>query len=223
MRGSASHSTVSTKKSPVRTSSVTAGRAVRLRSVSQSVVISAVSAARAACRSRGSRSGSSRRCSVSEIRCSLDSTVRRLASVGWAVSTSSMCSRASSPAICSDVTPAAFNRATASPTESAIGLRMLGALALPECADALRLLGEVHQVEVDGEGGGGGAGRRGRQRGDLGRQAGRGFAVAGAPRLREPADLLLGREQRGRFLLAQHPAQRVAQQADRRREIQGAA
>ena len=55
------------------------------------------------------------------MRCSLPETVRRLASVGWAVRTSSTLSASSSVAICCTVTPRVFSDTIAAWTDSPPG------------------------------------------------------------------------------------------------------
>ena len=81
------------------------------------------------------------------------------------------------------------------------------------------LLGEIHQVEVHGEGRGGGPRGVDGERGHLGGQASGGRRLARAPRLGEGANALLGLEEIGGFLGAEHVAQRLAEQVDGGREI----
>jgi len=88
-------------------------------------------------------------------------------------------------------------------------------------ADALLFLGEIDQVEVDGEGRGDGARRVGGEGGDLGPEACRGRRVGGAASLGEGADALLEVEEGGRLLLPQHLAEEVAEEVDRRRQVHG--
>ena len=99
--------------------------------------------------------------------------------------------------------------------------RMPGSLAFAEGRDAVRLLGEVHQVEVDGKG------RRGhpraivREPGHLGRQARAGRGVAAAAGLGEGSDPLFDLEERDRLLRPEHVAERLAEQVNGRREVHG--
>ena len=100
---------------------------------------------------------------------------------------------------------------------------MLRALAGPQGLDAVDLLGEVDQIEVDREGGGGGArgvhGQVGHRQG----QADRRVHLAGAARLGERADVLLGLEEGDGFLGAQDVAEGFAQQVDGGREVHSGA
>ena len=93
-------------------------------------------------------------------------------------------------------------------------------LALAQGADALRFLGQVHQIEVHGE-----RRRRGPSRIDgegchLGGQVPGGRPRRRAPSLGEGANALLGLEEIGGLLGAEHVAQRLAEQVDGGREIQ---
>jgi len=101
--------------------------------------------------------------------------------------------------------------------------RVLRALAIAQRADAMDLLGEVDQVEVDREGGGGGARGVHRQLGDRQGQAHRRVHLAGPARLGERADVLLGLEERGGLLRAEHLAEGFAQQVDGGREVHSGA
>jgi hypothetical protein len=98
-----------------------------------------------------------------------------------------------------------------------------GAIASDRGQDAVHFLGEVDQVEVDREGGGGGA--RG-VRGEIGhrqRQPHGRVHLAGAARLGERADVLLGLEERDGLLRAEHLTEGQAQQVDGGREIHSGA
>ena len=204
----------------MRTSSVTAGRAVRLRSVSHSAVISA-------------RSGGDRRVALAREQVGVVQPAQGLADAlelrehgaalrlgrvrGQDQLDAQRRQQRRHPLAVTRRAPAA--RATASPTDSPIGRRVLGALALAQGLDAVGLLGQVHQVEVDGERGRGGPRGVDGQRRDLGGQALGGLRLSAAPRLGQGADALLGLEEGDGLLGAQHLAERLAEQMDAGREI----
>src|SRR5207247_9253289 len=71
-------------------------------------------------------------------------------------------------------------------------LRVPGPLALAQDADALPFLGEIPEVEVDGEGRGGGPGRLRKERGHLGGEIAWGRRRARTTRLGQGADPLFG-------------------------------
>ncbi len=81
---------------------------------------------------------------------------------------------------------------------------VLDPLTLTQGADAMRLFGEVHQIEVDREGGGHDPGGVGVEGLHLVGQATRGRPVSTAARFGETADALFGLEERLRLLRAKH-------------------
>src|SRR5688572_31780852 len=96
---------------------------------------------------------------------------------------------------------------------------MAAALALPERLDAMHLFGEVHQIEVDGEGGGHGSRGVVRECSDLGRQTLAGTLVVEPPCLGQRADALLGLEEGWRLLGPDDVTEDLAQQMDGCREV----
>src|SRR5206468_665614 len=92
-------------------------------------------------------------------------------------------------------------------------------LALAQDADALPFLGEIHEVEVDGEGRGGGPGRIRRERGHLGGEIAWGRRRARTTRLGQGADPLFGLEEGDRLPRPEHIAKRLTEQVDGRRKV----
>jgi hypothetical protein len=95
------------------------------------------------------------------------------------------------------------------------------ALALAQRLDAMHLLGEIHQIEVDGEGRGGGAGGIVREHGDLGGQVLAGGRIVVPTRLGERSDPLLGLEEGGRLLRPEDVTQDFAEQVNGSRQVHG--
>ena len=132
-----------------RTSSSGLGRSRRSWAVRHRPVISSSSRRVAVAWSSPGSRGASRRASSTAIRRRASTTARRLASVGWAVSTGATSSRSSRPARPSS--PAAsLTSATAASNDSRTCPPGLAALA--QGPDPVLLLGQVDQLEVDGEG-----------------------------------------------------------------------
>ena len=98
-------------------------------------------------------------------------------------------------------------------------LRVPGPLALAQDADALPFLGEIHEVEVDGEGRGGGPGRIRGERGHLGGEIAWGRRRSRATRLGQAADPLFGFEEGDRLPRPEHIAERLTEQVDGRRKV----
>ncbi len=192
---------------------------VRARPVSQSAVISLRMTPTCSSRSRGSTSARWSAWSASPTRRSLASTVRRLASVGCAVSTSSTVSRSSKRAHRRVVHAARLEPAHRVGHALGRGCWMLRALPLAERGHALRLLGQVDEVEVEREGGGHAPRGRRRQRRHLGGEPLRRARRARPPVLGLRADALLHLEQRGALLLGDHLAEQRAEEMDTGREV----
>ena len=202
-----------------RTSSSGVGSTARRSPVCHSSVISSRRRRRRSASSSGVVSGSSSESSSRRIRRSATSSVRRRASVGWAVRTgwtSTVRSRASSPA--RSVTAA--SRSTASPRDSSIGRPLRAPRARPQHADALALLREVDELEVEGERAGDGrrAARRPATRSPprVARARCRGsrtdLRVAAPQRDRPPPDALDRGEQLGSGLLRDDLPQQRAEE-----------
>ena len=140
----------SRNQSACRISSTTRGRDERTSSVCQRIVISSPRATSRSTRSPGvsrASSSSSRSCAIR--RC-FSRIVRGSASVGCAVSTSSTETLRAASASSSRATPSRSSSASASASDSR-GRSPL-ALVLAPATHAVVLLGDVRQVEVDGEG-----------------------------------------------------------------------
>ncbi len=103
------------------------------------------------------------------------------------------------------------------------GCRILRAFPVAERGHALRLLGQVDEVEIEREGGGHAPRGQGRQRRHLGGESLRRVRHPRAPVLGARADALLHREEGRAFLLGEHLAEEGAEEMDARREVHAAA
>ncbi len=141
--GTASNSVDSNTNRLRRTSSSTRGRARRTSSVCHQIVrISWTSSSTARRRAAAAR-GSSRRSSRSIRSAWWSSTERRVASVGCAVSTSSTCSERSASAA---FTPGAVEQLGG--LGERLALLLAGGVVLAPAADALALLGDVGELQL---------------------------------------------------------------------------
>ena len=100
---------------------------------------------------------------------------------------------------------------------------MLCALPVAERGHALRLFGQVDEIEVEREGGGHAPRGQRRQRRHLGGESLRRARHARAPVLGARTDALLHLEEGGAFLLREHLAEERAEEVDTRREVHAAA
>ena len=120
-RGSVAYNVVSKYHKPVFASSVTSGRAERLRSVNHSEAISRSTHSASSNAGSVNSAGCARSRKISPKRRNLVSSVRRLDSVGCAVNTSSMFKRSTSACIAAAPTPRCFNSITAASMDSRMG------------------------------------------------------------------------------------------------------
>ena len=131
--------------SPARTSSRTVVETVRSSSVPHSSWIAAAILRRDSSSSPGTGRRSSSARSSAKMRASLLSVVRRRASVGWAVMTSSTSASASASRSSVALVPPSASRAMASRSEPRRGAGASLELARAQAPDPIVVLGEVHE------------------------------------------------------------------------------